>query len=384
MGYLDSYRSPWMTDELEMLAQTARRFFEEHVTPRDAEFRKNHEIDRAVWRRAGELGLVGMSIPEELGGHGGTFAHEAVVVQEQAYQCNTSFGFVPGALNAPAVFTQIASPEQSREWTPKIVAGECITAFALTEPGMGSDMKALRTRAVRHGDKYVINGAKTFITHGKQADLCMLAARTSDEPREGISLFLVDTKNSPGFQVQKVLEKIGQNGLDTCEIFLDNLEVPVENLAGGREGNGFSKLNDVFRSERLSIAVSAIASAERAIELAVQHSRDRQMFGQTLWDFQNTRMKLAECASEARAGRMMVDALIMKELEGTLTMQEAAMAKYWCSEKQCEIIDTCLQLFGGYGYMAEYPIAQLYMDARIQKIYGGANEVMKELVARGL
>ncbi|MCC0075464.1 MAG: acyl-CoA dehydrogenase family protein [Rhodobacter sp.] len=373
-----------MTDELEMLAQTARRFFEEHVTPRDAEFRKNHEIDRAVWRRAGELGLVGMSIPEELGGHGGTFAHEAVVVQEQAYQCNTSFGFVPGALNAPAVFTQIASPEQSREWTPKIVAGECITAFALTEPGMGSDMKALRTRAVRHGDKYVINGAKTFITHGKQADLCMLAARTSDEPREGISLFLVDTKNSPGFQVQKVLEKIGQNGLDTCEIFLDNLEVPVENLAGGREGNGFSKLNDVFRSERLSIAVSAIASAERAIELAVQHSRDRQMFGQTLWDFQNTRMKLAECASEARAGRMMVDALIMKELEGTLTMQEAAMAKYWCSEKQCEIIDTCLQLFGGYGYMAEYPIAQLYMDARIQKIYGGANEVMKELVARGL
>lgn len=384
MGFIDDYRSPWMTDELELLSQTARRFFAEYVTPRDAEFRKNHEIDRAIWRKAGELGLVGMSIPEELGGHGCSFAHEAVVVQEQTWQCNTSFGFVPGALNAPAVFTRIATPEQSKQWTPKIVAGECITAFALTEPGMGSDMKALRTRAVRHGDKYVINGQKTFITHGKQADLCMLAARTSDEPREGISLFLVDTKNSPGFKVSKVLEKIGQNGLDTCEIFIEDLEVPVENLAGGEEGNGFHKLNDVFRAERLSIAVTAVAAAEKAVDLAVTHSRERKMFGQTLWDFQNTRMKLAECASEARAARMMVDALIMKELEGQLTMQDAAMAKWWCSQKQVEIIDTCLQLFGGYGYMAEYPIAQLYMDARIQTIYGGANEVMKELVARNL
>lgn len=384
MPFTTDHRSPWMTEELEMLSATARRFFAEHVTPRDAEFRKNHRVDRDVWRTAGQLGLIGMSIPVELGGHGCSFAHEAVVIQEQTWQCNTSFGFVPGALNAPAVFTRIATPEQSRRWTPKIVAGECITAFALTEPGMGSDMKALQTRAVRHGDTYVINGAKTFITHGLQADLCMLAARTSDEPREGISLFLVDTKNSPGFKVAKVLEKIGQNGLDTCEIFLDDLEVPAENLAGGEEGNGFSKLADVFRAERLSIAVTAVAAAEAAVQLAVEHARTRKMFGQTLWDFQNTRMKLAECASDARAARMMVDQLILKELAGELTMQDAAMAKWWCSDKQCEIIDTCLQLFGGYGYMTEYPIAQLYMDARIQRIYGGANEVMKELVARNL
>jgi len=384
MSYLSDYRSPWMTDELEMLSKTVRRFFSEYVTPRDEEFRKAHEIDRAVWHKAGELGLIGMSIPEKLGGHGGTFAHEAVVIQEQNWQCNSSFGFVPGALNAPAVFSRIATTEQVREWMPKITAGKCITAFALTEPGMGSDMKAVSTRAVRHGDKYIINGAKTFITHGKQADLCMLAARTSDEPREGISLFLIDTKNSPGFKVSKVLEKIGQNGLDTCEIFIDNLEVPVENLAGGEEGNGFSKLTDVFISERLSIALTAVAASEAAIEMTVKHARERQMFGKTLWDFQNTRMKLAECATEARAARIMVDNYIMKELDGTLTMQDAAMAKWWCSKKQCEIIDTCLQLFGGYGYMAEYPIAQLYMDARVQTIYGGANEVMKELVARNL
>jgi acyl-CoA dehydrogenase len=374
-----------MTDELDILRQTAKHFFADYVTPRDAAARRNHEIGADVWLKAGELGLLGMSIPAELGGHGASFAHEAVMIEEQAYACNTSFGFVPGAFNAPAVFVNTATREQAAHWTPKIVSGEVILAVGITEPNMGSDMKALRTRAVRNGDHYVINGAKTFMTHGKQASVCLLAARTSDEGAKGISLFLVETRKTPGFKVAKLLDKIGQNGLDTCEVFLDNVEVPVDNLIGGVEGKGFGQLINVFIQERLSIGVFAIASAERAVELTVEHAKNRQMFGQKLWDFQNTRIKLAECASEARVGRAYIDSLILKLVNGgEVTMADAAMAKWWCSQKQCEIIDECLQLFGGYGYMAEYPIAQLYMDARVQKIYGGANEVMKELVARNL
>ncbi|MCC6949780.1 MAG: acyl-CoA dehydrogenase family protein [Bradyrhizobiaceae bacterium] len=385
MTFVSKHRSPWMNEELDILRQTAKRFFEHHVAPLDAEARRKHGIGPEVWLKAGEMGLLGMSIPEDLGGHGGTFAHEAVVIEEQAYACNTSFGFVPGAFNAPAVFINTATREQALKWTPDIVAGKVILAVGITEPNMGSDMKALRTRAVRQGDKYIINGAKTFMTHGQQANVCLLAARTSDEGAKGISLFLIETKKTPGFNVAKVLDKIGQNGLDTCEVFLDNVEVPAKNLIGGVEGKGFGQLIDVFIKERLSIAVFAIASAERAVEMTIEHAKTRKMFGQTLWDFQNTRIKLAECASEARVGRAYIDSLILRILNGgEVTMADAATAKWWCSQKQCEIVDECLQLFGGYGYMAEYPIAQLFMDARVQKIYGGANEVMKELVARNL
>jgi acyl-CoA dehydrogenase len=381
---MPAHKSPWMTEELELLRASARRFFEEDVAPKAAEARKNHHVEKDVWLKAGELGFICMSIPEEFGGHGGSFAHEVVLIEEQCRVCDTSFGFVPGALNAPSFLVGVATPEQSKRWVPDIRDGKSVLAVCITEPDAGTDVKTLRTRAERRGDHYVINGNKIFITHGKQANRAVVAARTGGPGAKGISLFMIDTRQ-PGYRINKVLEKIGQNGLDTCEIFFDDVIAPVENLIGGEEGRGFGQLMDVFIRERLSIGVFAVASAERAIELTLDHVKNRKMFGQTLWDFQNTRFKLAECATQARAARTFIDDLILRFVNGeTVTQGEAAMAKWWCSDLQCRVIDECLQLFGGYGYMSEYPIAQLYMDARVQRIYGGSNEVLKELIAREL
>lgn len=380
-----AYRSPWMTDELDMLRVTARRFFEEEVAPHAARFRAQHHIDREVWLKAGELGLLCMSIPQEYGGGGASFAHEVVVMEEQARICDTTFGFIPGALNGPAFFHGTASHEQLMRWMPDIASGRKMLSVCITEPDAGTDVKALRTTARRDGSEYVLNGSKTFITHGKQAELSLVAARTGGSGAKGISLFMVETDKSPGFKVNRVLEKIGQNGLDTCEVFLDDLRVPSENLVGGVEGRGFGQLMDVFVRERLSIGIVGIACAERAIELTVEHAKHRKMLGQTLWDFQNTKFELAECATEARIGRVFIDALVQQIVAGVpLQPNDAMMAKWWGSTKQCEIIDRCLQLFGGYGYMSEYPIAQLYMDARVARIYGGSNETLKDLIARAL
>jgi len=382
---LQPYRSPWMTDELEMLRATARRFFEEEVAPKAAKFRAQHHIDRDVWLRAGELGLLCMSIPVEYGGQGATFAHEVVVMEEQARVCDTSFGFVPGALNSPHFFNGTATHEQLLRWMPDIASGRKMLSVCITEPDAGTDVKALRTSARREGDDYVLNGNKIFITHGKQAELSLVAARTGGAGAKGISLFMVEVDKTPGFKINKVLEKIGQNGLDTCEVFLDDVRVPAANLIGGAEGKGFGQLMDVFVRERLSIGVTGVATAERAIELTVEHAKNRKMLGQTLWDFQNTRFTLAECATEARLGRIFIDTLVKQLSDGEeLQANDAIMAKWWCSEKQCQIIDRCLQLFGGYGYMSEYPIAQLYMDARVQRIYGGSNETLKDLIARAM
>jgi len=382
-----TYRSPWMTDELDMLRTTARRFFEEEVAPKAAGFRAQHHIDRETWRRAGELGLLCMSIPEAYGGQGATFAHEVVVMEEQARICDTSFGFIPGALNGPAFFFETANEEQRRRWMPDIASGRKMLSVCITEPDAGTDVKAMRTTARKEGNGYVLNGNKIFITHGQQAELSLVAARTggSGSGAKGISLFMVEREKTDGFRINKVLEKVGQNGLDTCEIFLDNVYVPAENLIGGVEGRGFGQLMDVFVRERLSIGVVGITCAERAIELTVEHAKNRKMLGQTLWDFQNTKFTLAECLTEARIGRIFIDKLVKDLAEGqSLEPNDAMMAKWWGSEKQCQIIDRCLQLFGGYGYMTEYPIAQLYMDARVARIYGGSNETLKDLIARSM
>ena len=382
-----AYQSPWMTEELELLRKTARRFFEEEVAPKADKFRAQHHIDRDVWLKAGELGLLCMSIPEEYGGQGGTFAHEVVVMEEQARICDTTFGFIPGAVNGPAFFFETASHEQRLRWMPDIASGRKMLSVCITEPDAGTDVKALRTTARREGNEYVLNGNKIFITHGKQAELSLVAARTGDpgSGAKGISLFMVEVDKCPGFKVNKVLEKIGQNGLDTCEIFLDDVRVPAENLIGGVEGQGFGQLMDVFVRERLSIGIVGITCAERAIELTLEHAKNRKMLGKTLWDFQNTKFTLAECATEARIGRVFIDLLVKQIVDGEpLQPNDAMMAKWWGSDKQCEIIDRCLQLFGGYGYMCEYPIAQLYMDARVARIYGGSNETLKDLIARSL
>lgn len=370
-----------------MLRATARRFFAEEVAPKADRFRAQHHIDRNVWLRAGELGLLCMGIPEEYGGHGATFAHEVVVMEEQARICDTTFGFIPGAVNAPAFFFETANHEQRLRWMPDIASGRKMLSVCITEPDAGTDVKALRTTAQRQGDEYVLNGNKIFITHGKQAELSLVAARTggAGSGARGISLFMVEVDRTPGFKVQKLLDKIGQNGLDTAEIFLEDARVPAENLIGGVEGRGFAQLMDVFVRERLSIGVVGITCAERAIELTVEHAKNRKMLGRTLWDFQNTRFTLAECLTEARIGRVFIDRLVQDLVDcKPLQPNDAMMAKWWGSEKQCQIIDRCLQLFGGYGYITEYPIAHLYMDARVARIYGGSNETMKELIARSM
>ena len=292
---------------------------------------------------------------------------------------------MPGAFGAPMALYLCATPEQLKRWMPPIAAGRKLLAFAATEPDAGTDVKMLRTTARRDGDHYVLNGSKIFITHGMRSDWAIVAARTGGPGAKGISLFMVDKEASPGWRVGKVLEKIGQHGLDTCEIFLDDVRVPAGNLLGEVEGKGFAGLIAGFVRERMTIGVTAVATAERAIELTLDHVKQRKMFGQTLWDFQNTRFKLAECRTQAHAARVFVDSLIQRLVAGDVPDEdEAAMAKLFCTERQGWIIDECLQLFGGYGYMAEYPIAQLYMDARVQRIYGGSNEIMKELIARQL
>jgi acyl-CoA dehydrogenase len=380
------YRSPWMTEELDMLRATARRFFETEVVPKADVWRRQHYIDKSVWRKAGELGLLGVSFPEEYGGHGGTYAHDVVIIEEQARVCDTSFGYVPGAFGAPMTLLLTGTPEQIQRWLPSIVRGEKLLAFCATEPNAGTDIKMLRTSARREGDEWVIDGSKMFITHGMRSDLAIVAARTGGPGPKGISLFMVEKDKAPGFKVGKVLEKMGQHGLDTCEIFLDNVRVPAANLLGGVEGNGFGKMMDSFVKERLTIAVTAIASAERAIELTLEHVKQRPMFNQTLWDFQNTRFKLAESVSAVRIGRVFIDSLIQRLVEGVNppSAEEAAMAKVWCSEQQWKICDECLQFFGGYGYMQEYPISHFLMDARVQRLYGGSNEALKEVIARKL
>ncbi|MBT2323128.1 acyl-CoA dehydrogenase family protein [Variovorax paradoxus] len=374
-----------MTDELDMLRATARRFFEEEVAPYADKFRSQHHIDREVWEKAGELGLLCMSIPEEYGGQGATFAHEAVMIEEQARICDTTFGFIPGALNSPGFFHGTATHEQLLKWMPDIAAGKKMLCVCITEPDAGTDVKAMRATARREGDEYVLNGNKIFITLGQQADLALVAARTgpAGSGAKGISLFMVETAKTPGFKVNKVLDKIGQNALNTAEIFMEDARVPAENLIGDVEGKGFFQLMDVFQRERLSIGIVGIANAERAIELTIEHAKNRKMLGQTLWDFQNTKFTLAECLTEARIGRVFIDAIIKDLVDGKpLQANDSSMAKWWGSDKQCQIIDRCLQLFGGYGYICEYPIAQMYMDARVAKIYGGSNETLKDLIAR--
>lgn len=378
------YQSPWMTPELESFRTTVRRFFAEFVEPFQKQRRDAGHIDRAVWRQAGELGLLAIGIPEEYGGHGGSFAHEVIVMEEQARIADTSFPYVPGSVGVPYMLMKNATREQTLKWMPRLVSGETVLALCVTEPSAGSDVKNIRSTAVRQGDHYVINGSKTFITMGSQADMAIICARTGGAGKDGLSMFMVHT-NSPGFKVGRRLDKVGQSAIDTHEVFFDDLRVPAENLLGGEEGKAFSGAMSGFHRERLAIALTAVATAEVAVEQAVAYAKQRSMFGQTLWHFQNTRYKLAECATEARVARIFIDNLICRVQAGDpLDNATSAMAKMWCTQKQCEIIDECLQFFGGNGYMLDYPIGRLYADARVQKIYGGASEALKGIIAKAL
>lgn len=378
---LPVFPSAWMSEEHRMLQDAARRYIAEKWTPRAAEFRAAGRFDTATWREAGANGLLCASTPEAYGGGGGDFGHEAVILLEQA-RANLSGwgGGLHSAIVAPYLL-HYGTEEQKRRWLPGMCAGEIITAIAMTEPGTGSDLQNVRTTARRDGDAYVINGAKTFITNGQNANLVMVVCKTGDGGAKGISLIAVET-DTPGFRRGRQLEKVGMHAQDTSELFFDDVRVPAANLLGTKEGQGFFQLMEQLPQERLIIAVSGIGAMERALDETLAYVKQRKAFGKTVWDFQNTKFKLAEVQSIVLAARAFVDACMVAHLKGELDAARAALAKAWVSEQQCKVMDECLQLFGGYGYMMEYPIAELYVDARVQRIYGGTNEIMKELAAR--
>ena len=366
---MTSDEAPWMNEELALFRDSVRKFIAREITPFEEQWDEQQCVDRAVWTRAGAGGLLCTDVTEEYGGAGGSFAHEAVILQEQSRAGNTSWAKGVHEIVSHYI-ADCGTPDQKRRWLPRLAAGEWVGAIAMTEPGTGSDLQAVRTRAEREGEHYVVNGSKTFISNGHHCGLLIIVCKTDPaEAARGVSLLVVEEPaEQPGFRRGRLLHKIGQKGQDTAELFFDDLRVPVENLLGGQEGQGFYQLMNQLPRERLIIGVGAIAAAEAALEHTLAYVRERKAFGKRLLDFQNTRFRLAERHTEVTL----------------LDAETASMAKWWCTQKQCEIVDECLQFFGGYGYMLEYPIARLYADARVQKIYGGTNEIMKELIARGL
>ncbi|WP_432790865.1 acyl-CoA dehydrogenase family protein [Brevibacterium sp. K11IcPPYGO002] len=382
---LDGYRGTWETQETDDLRDLARGFFAKEIVPHEARFAEQKQVDRETWTRAGDAGLLCISIPEEYGGGGGTFAHEAVLLQEQGFVGDTAWGnSVHSTINAHYI-NAFGTEEQKRRWLPRMATGELVSAIAMTEPGTGSDLQNITTRAVRDGDEYVINGAKTFITNGSHADLVIIVARTSDEPgAKGVSLIVAEVNDLPGLSRGRVLEKVGLHGQDTRELFFEDMRVPAGNVLGGVEGRGFIQLMQQLPQERLAIAVGGAATAEFAVRETVAYAKEREAFGRPILGFQNTKFVLAECATEALSVRTFIDHLTSEHIRGTLTTEQASAGKYWATDAQNRVVDRCLQVFGGYGYMVEYPIARLYADSRVQKIYGGTNEIMKELIARGL
>ena len=376
------HRHAWMDEEIEAFRDQARRYIEREMVPHLDGWRRQGFIPREVWRPFAELGLLLPELPEAYGGAGANLAYQLVVLDELTraeVPANTAVHSI-----ATHYILDYGTEAQKQQWLPRLTSGELLAGIALTEPGCGSDLKALRTKARQDGDHYVIDGAKTFITNGCTANLLVVAVRTGDAGSAGVSLVVMETEGLKGFRVGRRLEKLGQHASDTAELFFDGVRIPAGQLLGTQEGQGFKQLMSQLPYERLMLAVPAAAVIERAVELTVDYTRQRKAFGQTVFDFQNTRFKLAECATLAHVVRSFVNDCVQRLLDGTLDDEAAYMAKWWCTEQQCKVTDECLQLFGGYGYMAEYPIARLYADSRIQRIYGGTNEIMKDLIARKL
>jgi len=382
---MDTPSPAWMDADLRLFQDSIRRLFEKEFAPHEEKWRKQQHADRDVWRRAGSLGLLCVSIPEAYGGGGGNFAHEAIVASEQARAMVHGFSNnVHSAILAHYILNY-GTQDQKRRWLPRMATGELVGAIAMSEPGAGSDLKSVRTTAMRDGGDYVLNGSKTFITNGLHADLICVVAKTDPSAgARGVSLLMVETRDLPGFRRGRLLEKLGQKSQDTAELFFDGARVPAGNLLGGQEGRGFGQLMQQLPRERLLIAVGAAATMRRAIDETVAYAGSREVFGQPLMALQNTRFKLAECETVATVAARFVDDCIARQLAGTLDLPTAAMAKWWVTQMNCQVIDECLQLHGGYGYMLEYPIARMYADARVAKIYGGSNEIMKEIIARGM
>ncbi len=372
-------------EELAIFRDATRKFMEREVAPNIDRWERQGMVDRELWLKAGEAGLLLTGIPAEYGGAGGNFRHEAVVIDELMRVNFPDFGLpLHSGIVAPYIL-HYGTEEQRRRWLPKLATGEMVGAIAMTEPGAGSDLQGVRTTAKLDGNLYVVNGQKVFITNGQLADLIIVVAKTDPaQGAKGISLLVVEAAEAEGFRRGRNLEKIGFHAQDTSELFFDDVRVPTSNLLGPEPDHGFVQLMEQLPQERLIIAVKAVGAMEAAIRVTTEYVKERKAFGKTIFDFQNTRFKLAEAATEAKIGRVFVDFCIEELVAGRLDVVTAAMSKWWTTQKECEVVDECLQLFGGYGYMSEYPISKMWTDARVQKIYGGTNEIMKELISRSL
>ncbi len=380
----ENYEIPWMDDELSILRDAAQKFFSTQMQPHLDEWEENGIVPLDAWRQAGAAGFLCAEVPAEYGGAGGTYLHESVIAEEQFRAGLAGWGNQVHSQIVAPYFVNYGSEEQKRAWLPKLAAGEAVGAIAMTEPNTGSDLQAVRTTAIKDGDDYIINGSKTYITNGQNCGVVIVVAKTDpDQGAKGISLLLVESDN-PGFKRGRNLKKLGQASADTSELFFEDCRVPQSSLLGDEEGRGFIQLMQQLPQERLTIAQGAVMEMERALAMTLDFVKERRAFGQRILDFQNTKFKLAECKTEALIARTFVDQCVIQHINGKLDPATASMAKYWASQKQCEIIDECLQLHGGAGYMDEYPISRMYKDARVQKIYGGTNEIMKELISRTL
>ena len=379
-----NYESPWMNEELRMYRKTVREFIQQEFLPRQAKWREQHRPDAEAWKQAGQTGLLLPDVPDDFGGGGGTFAHQAVVTEELA-QAGVHFGCGVQSIVSHYILNY-GTDAQKKKWLPAMAQGELVGAIAMTEPSAGSDLQAIKTTARRAGNEYILSGSKTFITNGFHAGLICVAAKTDPKVAgfRGISMIVVEAKNLAGYRVGSSLEKVGMHEIDTCELFFDDVRVPAANLLGTAEGAGFSQMMEQLRYERLMIGVGAVATSEKAVAITIKYAKERKAFGQTLIEFQNARFKLAQCKTEAHIGRVFIDNCVSRFIAGQLDPVTAAMAKYWLTESQCRIVDECVQLHGGYGYMTEYPIARMWMDSRVQRIYAGTNEILEELIGWSL
>ena len=385
MSPLDVPRPAWMTEDVVLLEEQARRFIDAEFVPHLDRWNEAGMYDREVWTKAGAAGLLCASMPEEYGGAGGSFAHEVAINRALSLAGFDAFGApLHSGIVAPYIL-HYGTDEQKRRWLPRLATGELVAAIAMTEPGAGSDLQAVRTRAVRHGNGYVLNGAKTFISNGQHANLVVVVAKTDPAAgAKGISLMVVETDEVQGFRRGRKLKKLGFDAADTSELFFEEVALPAESLLGTVENQGFAQLMSELPQERLMVAVHAQAMMERALALTIDYVKQREAFGRKLLDFQNTQFVLAECKTEATVAWAFVDQCVGRLIEGALDTVTASMAKYWVTDTEGKIVDRCLQLFGGYGYMDEYPISRMYRDSRVLRIYAGTNEIMKLVIARSL
>lgn len=382
---LDFKNPDWFDNEdMNIFREAVYGFYKNEMAPHSESFRKNHMVDRKFWNMAGDMGMLNCAIPEEYGGGGGDYRHEMIIMEEMERAEVDGFGLsLHNAIVAPYIL-HYGSEEQKQRWLPRMASGELVGAICMTEPGTGSDLQNVRTNAKKDGNGWIINGSKTFITNGGTANLLIIVADTGGEGKHSKSLFVVETDGLEGFRRGRVLDKVGGEAQDTAELFFDEMKVPADALLGPETGQGFIQLMSELPQERLNIAIQGVANMEKVLRHTIEYVKERKAFGKRIIDFQNTQFELAECKTIAKVAKTFTYDCAEKHLRGELDTTTASMAKYWVTDKECEIVDRCLQLFGGYGFMNEYMVARQWRASRVQRIYGGTNEIMKMMISRSL